>query len=76
MAKRAGVSEADYKTYDAGTTIFTRQQNIDAFTAGTTPANLELPGEQIADFLVSTGLAASKPPLDGLVRARVRQRGT
>src|SRR5882757_10669356 len=30
MAKRGGVSAADYKTYDAGTTIFTRQQNLDA----------------------------------------------
>ncbi|WP_232666672.1 ABC transporter substrate-binding protein [Pseudonocardia sp. TRM90224] len=30
MARRAGVSTADYRTYDNGTTIFTRQQNIEA----------------------------------------------
>jgi NitT/TauT family transport system substrate-binding protein len=70
MAKRAGVSEADYETYDTGTTIFTRQQNIDAFTAGTTSANLNYQANSIADFLVSTGLAPSKPPLDGLFDAR------
>jgi NitT/TauT family transport system substrate-binding protein len=70
MAKRAGVSEADYQTYDTGTTIFTRQQNIDAFTAGTTSANLNYQANSIADFLVNTGLAASKPPLDTLLDPR------
>jgi NitT/TauT family transport system substrate-binding protein len=66
MAKRAGVSEADYETYNSGTTIFTRQQNLDAFTPGTTPANLNYEANNIADFLVKTGLATSKPPLDTL----------
>jgi NitT/TauT family transport system substrate-binding protein len=70
MAKRAGVSEADYATYDTGTTIFTRQQNIDAFTAGTTSANLNYQANSIADFLVNSGLAANKPPLDGLFDPR------
>jgi NitT/TauT family transport system substrate-binding protein len=70
MAKRAGVSEADYQTYETGTTIFTRQQNIDAFTAGTTSANLNFQANSIADFLVSSGLADSKPPLDGLLDDR------
>jgi NitT/TauT family transport system substrate-binding protein len=70
MAKRAGVSEADYQTYETGTTIFTRQQNIDAFTAGTTSANLNYQANNIADFLVGSGLAASKPPLEGVFDAR------
>lgn len=67
MAKRGGVSAADYKTYDAGTTIFTRQQNLDAFASGSTPANLDYQAQQIGDFLVSTGLAEQKPSLDGLL---------
>lgn len=67
MAKRAGVSVNDYRTYDAGTTIFTRQQNIDAFTPGTTPAHLNYQAGQIADFLVRTGLVDERPPLDGLL---------
>jgi NitT/TauT family transport system substrate-binding protein len=66
MAKRGGVSAADYKTYDAGTTIFTRQQNLDAFADGSTPANLAYQAGQIGDFLVSTKLAEEKPSLDGL----------
>jgi NitT/TauT family transport system substrate-binding protein len=70
MAKRGGVSAADYKTYDAGTTIFTRQQNLDAFASGTTPANLDYQAAQIGDFLVSTGLADEKPSLDGLLEPK------
>jgi NitT/TauT family transport system substrate-binding protein len=67
MAKRGGVSAADYKSYDAGTTIFTRQQNLDAFASGSTPANLDYQAGQIGDFLVATGLAEEKPSVDGLL---------
>lgn len=70
MAKRAGVSIDDYKSYDAGTTIFTRQQNLDAFTPGTTPAHLNFQADKIVDFIVSTGLAKDKPALDGLLDDR------
>jgi NitT/TauT family transport system substrate-binding protein len=66
MAKKAGVSVADYHSYDAGTSIFTRQQNLDAFASGSTPANLDYEAGQIADFLVATKLAPAKPSLDGL----------
>jgi NitT/TauT family transport system substrate-binding protein len=66
MAKRAGVSIDDYKSYDAGTTIFTRQQNLDAFTPGTTPAHLNFQADKIVDFIISTGLAKDKPAMDGL----------
>ncbi|MGX6607915.1 ABC transporter substrate-binding protein [Micromonosporaceae bacterium Da 78-11] len=73
MAKRGGVSAADYQGYDAGTTIFSRQQNLDAFAPGSTPANLEFSAAQISDFLVATGLAEEKPPLDGLLEPRFVQ---
>jgi NitT/TauT family transport system substrate-binding protein len=73
MAKRGGVSAADYKSYDAGTTIFTRQQNLDAFASGTTPANLNYQAAQIGEFLVSTGLADEKPSLDGLLEPKFVQ---
>jgi NitT/TauT family transport system substrate-binding protein len=66
MAKRAGVSVADYKTYDAGTTIFTRKQNLAAFASGDTPANLNHQAGAIADFLVASGLVDKKPSLEGL----------
>jgi NitT/TauT family transport system substrate-binding protein len=66
MAKKAAVSVDDYKTYDAGTSIFTRQQNLDAFTSGMTPANLDYEAGQISQFIVDTKLAPAKPSLDGL----------
>lgn len=66
MAKRGGVSTEDYKTYGAGTTIFTKQQNLDAFTPGVTPAHLNFQAGKIADFMVSTGLAQAPPSIDGL----------
>jgi NitT/TauT family transport system substrate-binding protein len=66
MAKRGGVSAGDYRSYDAGTTIFTLGQNIDAFTPGVTPTHLNHQAGQIADFMVSTGLTQKRPSLDGL----------
>jgi len=66
MAKRGGVTDADYKTYDAGTTIFTLEQNLAAFTPGETPANLDFQARSIAKFLVDAKLVDEEPPLDGL----------
>jgi len=66
MAKKGGVSDADYKTYDAGTTIFSHEQNIAAFTPGETPANLDFQARSIAAFLVEAKLVDEAPPLDGL----------
>jgi NitT/TauT family transport system substrate-binding protein len=73
MAKRGGVSADDYKSYDAGTTIFTREQNLAAFASGSSPANLDYQAGQIADFLVSSGLVDKKPSLDGLFEPRFVQ---
>jgi NitT/TauT family transport system substrate-binding protein len=66
MAKRGGVSAADYKSYDAGTTIFTRAQNLDAFTPGTTAAHIGYQATKILDFITSNGLAKETPQLDTL----------
>ena len=73
MAKQGGVSVTEYKTYDAGTTIFTRQQNLDAFTPGTDASHLNFQAGQIADFMVSTGLVQNRPSLDGLFDDRFVQ---
>lgn len=70
MAKRGGVSDEEYRSYDAGTTIFTRQQNLDAFTPGTTPAHLNFQAGEIVEFMTSTGLVDSRPELDGLLDDR------
>ncbi|RAY13875.1 aliphatic sulfonates ABC transporter substrate-binding protein [Actinomadura craniellae] len=66
MAKRAGVSPADYKAYDAGTTIFTLEDNLKAFTSGTTDAHLDFQAKKISAFLVSTKLVDRAPDLAGL----------
>jgi NitT/TauT family transport system substrate-binding protein len=73
MAKKAGVSVTDYKSYDAGTTIFTRAQNLEAFTSGTSPKNLDYQAKLISDFIVSTGLTDKKPSLDGLFEPKFVQ---
>ena len=67
------MSIAEYRTYDADTTIFTRQQNLDAFTPGTTASHLNFQAGQIADFMVSTGLVQNRPSLDGLFDDRFVQ---
>jgi NitT/TauT family transport system substrate-binding protein len=70
MAQRAGVSVADYETYDKGTTIFSLAQNTEAFRPGSTPAHLNFQAVEIADFLIDTGLIDKKPSLDGLLDPR------
>lgn len=67
MAKRAGVSPADYATYDAGTTIFTLEENLEAFTPGSTDAHLDYQARKITDFLLQTELIDTKPGLEGLL---------
>jgi NitT/TauT family transport system substrate-binding protein len=67
MAELAGVSADDYLTYDAGTTIFSIEDNVAAFTPGDTAANLDHMAGRIAEFLVSAGLVDQQPSLDGLL---------
>jgi NitT/TauT family transport system substrate-binding protein len=67
MATLAGVSAEDYLTYDAGTTIFSIEDNVAAFTPGDTPANLDHMADRIAEFLVSAGLVDQRPSLDGVL---------
>jgi NitT/TauT family transport system substrate-binding protein len=66
MSKRGAVSADEYKSYDSGTTIFTRQQNLDAFTPGITPDHLNHQAQSIVDFMMGTGLTKTPPSLDGL----------
>ena len=73
MAEKAGVSVEDYKSYDLGTTIFNRDQNLAAFSPGSSAANLDYQAKQISQFLVSTGLAPESPALDGLFEPKFVQ---
>ncbi len=66
MAKRAGVSLAEYNSYAAGTTIFTVEENIEAFKSGKTMASLPYAADAMSQFLVDVGLAKTKPDLSRL----------
>jgi NitT/TauT family transport system substrate-binding protein len=73
MAERAGVSEKEYQDYDAGTTIFSLEQNREAFKPGDTMASLPYAAERIGDFLVEVKLAEKPPQLDNLLEPKFVQ---
>jgi len=52
MAKRAGVSANEYMEYDAGTTLFTLEQNVKAFSPGSDMTYLNFAAEEISKFLL------------------------
>ncbi len=56
MAKRAGVSVADYASYDNGTHVFSLKENLEAFAPGSTIKHLSQSGAMMAKFLVKAGL--------------------
>lgn len=76
MAKRAGVSVADYQTYDKGTTLFSLEDNLAAFTPGPTTKSLDFEAKEISNFLLSAKLIDKAPDLTGLFEPRfVKARG-
>ncbi len=66
MAKRAGVSTADYASYDAGTHIFSLKENLAAFAPGATISHLSDSGKMMADFLLKAGLTKKPVAIAGL----------
>jgi NitT/TauT family transport system substrate-binding protein len=70
MSKRAGVSEAEYAEYDAGTTIFTHQQNVTTFDPGNDMTHLDVAATQIAQFLLDNGFVKQPIGTTGLFEPR------
>ncbi|PPT07976.1 Urea carboxylase-related ABC transporter periplasmic substrate-binding protein [Geitlerinema sp. FC II] len=66
MAKRAGVSVEEYRDYDAGTTIFSLEDNLNAFEPGDDMESLSYAAQRIGDFLVENDLIQEKPDLEML----------
>lgn len=66
MAKRAGVSVAEYRSYQGGTTIFTLEQNLAAFEPGSDASRLSYTAENISRFLMQSGLVEKAPDLSRL----------
>lgn len=56
LARRAGVSQEEYRAYEAGTTIFTLEQNLAAFQPGNDLTSLPFAAARIQEFLLQTGL--------------------
>jgi len=67
MAKKAGLSVADYDSFAAGTTIFTAKQALDAFAdrKGDTTSLPEM-ARRTNPFLVSSGIAKKEADLSTL----------
>jgi NitT/TauT family transport system substrate-binding protein len=66
MAKKGGVSVSDYQSYDKGTTLFSLDDNLTAFTAGTTTKSLDFEAKEISNFLLTAKLIDKAPDLTGL----------
>jgi NitT/TauT family transport system substrate-binding protein len=63
MAKRAGVTVEEYKQYEAGTKIFTIEDNLQAFKPGKDMTSLPYAAQEISKFLVDSGLMKQTPDL-------------
>lgn len=70
MAERVGVSVEDYKSYNAGTKLFTVEENLKAFNSGSDMTSLPYAAKEISKFLAESGLIKSKPDLSKLFDAR------
>jgi NitT/TauT family transport system substrate-binding protein len=66
MAKRAGVTTAEYRDYDAGTRIFTLKENLAAFAPGKDASHLNYSARTTSDFLLKSGLI-KKPVNTGVI---------
>jgi NitT/TauT family transport system substrate-binding protein len=66
MAKRAGVSVEEYQKYDAGTKIFTLEDNLQAFVPGENMQSLQYAAQKISQFLVESNLAKQVPDVNTL----------
>lgn len=80
VARRAGVSVAEYKEYAEGTKIFTLEENLKAFQPGNNMTSLIYAAGEMTKFLEQVGLAKQKPDLtklfdDRFVKAYAKQRG-
>ncbi|OKH24995.1 ABC transporter substrate-binding protein [Chroogloeocystis siderophila] len=64
MAQKAGVSVADYKTYDAGTTLFSVEQNLQAFQPRNDMQSLHYAAKEINKFLLEADLIKRIPDLN------------
>ena len=63
MAKQSGVTVNKHKEYDAGTKIFSLEDNLKAFNSGSDMTSLPFAAEIISKFLIEGNLAKQAPNL-------------
>lgn len=63
MAKRAGVTVDEYKKYEAGTKIFSIEDNLKAFSSGNDMSSLSYAAQEISKFLIDAKLTKQTPNL-------------
>ncbi|MEH2420629.1 MAG: ABC transporter substrate-binding protein [Nostoc sp.] len=66
IAKRAGTNLKEYQQYEAGTAIFTLEQNLKAFVPGNDRASLSFTAKEISKSLLKSGLIKQEPDLSKL----------
>lgn len=66
IAKRAGTNIKEYQQYEAGTAVFTLEQNLKAFAPGNDRASLSFTAKEISKSLLKSGLIKQEPDLSKL----------
>lgn len=66
MAKRAGIPSEEYEQYRDGTTLFSIEDNLEAFSEGDSMKSMPYAAEIMADFMVKTGFIPEKPDMSNL----------
>lgn len=66
MAERAGVTVEEYAEYDAGTTLFSVEDNLEAFAPGDDFTSLQFVADEIVPFLIDAEFIEEEPDLSGL----------
>ena len=66
MANRAGIPPEEYQQYKDGTTLFSIEDNLEAFSEGATMKSMPYAAEIMADFMVKTDFIPEKPDMSNL----------
>ncbi|MEL6936301.1 MAG: aliphatic sulfonates ABC transporter substrate-binding protein, partial [Cyanobacteria bacterium J06607_17] len=61
MADRSGVSVEEYKDFEAGTRIFTLEENLEAFSLGNGMKHMPFASEKMNDFMIDVGFIEAGP---------------
>ncbi|MEM1253883.1 MAG: ABC transporter substrate-binding protein [Cyanobacteria bacterium P01_H01_bin.21] len=61
MADRSGVSVEEYEAFQAGTRIFTVEENLEAFSQGESMKHMPFAAQKMNDFMVDVGFIEAGP---------------